>query len=456
MRIASFASFVLSASLASGAHADLSDEQQGQANEIYTEHEQDKVRNKEAKESTMAKNNGPSLSSLKPARSLRDPLFKENGQDSDFHPLASVRLPRNNRELNEVIMSPPELMHAPPPGELPPQVIGGDDADPGEYPFMVQPLGPYVCGGSMIAPNMVISAGHCSVAWQVGAQVLINSSQFRVPEAGSVFRTIESIHVHPGFSFPDNDVMFIVLDKPVDIYHSNVQLVDVAVPSHQLAPNQLLTLIGFGRQTGDPGPQPLASTLQEATLRFLDDVTCSGIVSLPFDTLVCAIDDVQPEVQQSCFGDSGGPLLDMSGETPVLAGVVSGGFGYIDGSQNCLRHVPSFYFEPNGAEFNWVVDQVCNLASSVPAWAVPFCPCHDPCDVCNYESIYKGDFYHPFCEGTNAFDPFKFVQCDAWGKCFKRHCGPHTKWCDAYNTCIHANPYKGDTYCPPYSSHYYH
>jgi secreted trypsin-like serine protease len=42
-------------------------------------------------------------------------------------------------------------------------VVGGRDASPGEYPSVAEiTFGPFLCTGTLISPNWVLSAGHCS------------------------------------------------------------------------------------------------------------------------------------------------------------------------------------------------------------------------------------------------------------------------------------------------------
>ena len=43
-----------------------------------------------------------------------------------------------------------------------PKIIGGQDADEGEYPFFVQATG---CGGSLIWKDIVLTAAHCYSAF---------------------------------------------------------------------------------------------------------------------------------------------------------------------------------------------------------------------------------------------------------------------------------------------------
>jgi secreted trypsin-like serine protease len=46
-----------------------------------------------------------------------------------------------------------------------PRIIGGQEAPEGRYPYavsLVYPDGSHECGGSLIAPNIVLSAAHCA------------------------------------------------------------------------------------------------------------------------------------------------------------------------------------------------------------------------------------------------------------------------------------------------------
>ena len=41
-------------------------------------------------------------------------------------------------------------------------VVGGGNASPGEYPSVAEiTFGPFLCTGTLITPNWVLSAGHC-------------------------------------------------------------------------------------------------------------------------------------------------------------------------------------------------------------------------------------------------------------------------------------------------------
>jgi hypothetical protein len=99
------------------------------------------------------------------------------------------------------------------------RIVGGVAADEGEYKFIAKldvplPSG-YMsfCGGSLIAPDMVLIAAHCgdlSVP-----SVRIGSNFF---ESGGELRGVASQCVHPMYDATDtsNDYMLVKLDSPVD------------------------------------------------------------------------------------------------------------------------------------------------------------------------------------------------------------------------------------------------
>jgi trypsin len=96
-----------------------------------------------------------------------------------------------------------------------PRIIGGNEAQRGRYPYMVSLTYQYshVCGGSLIADDMVLSAAHCS-----GFFDGIEIGRHDLSDDGEQFEryNIESFTNHPGFNGDsssvgafDNDYMLV-------------------------------------------------------------------------------------------------------------------------------------------------------------------------------------------------------------------------------------------------------
>jgi len=141
-----------------------------------------------------------------------------------------------------------------------PFIIGGDDISPGDFPYYVDMNG---CGGSLIAPDIVLTAAHC-----IGTTVGENLQLFEpfiiggyrkdsVVGGGFIRQCVEWIE-HPEYNTTSMDQDFAIckLSEPVPIDQSTVYLElnkDDSIPS----PDQDLTLIGLGLTTYETYPPTL-------------------------------------------------------------------------------------------------------------------------------------------------------------------------------------------------------
>jgi len=264
-----------------------------------------------------------------------------------------------------------------------PRVVGGQIVeDFALFPFMASLQVPdrfansgysHVCGGSLIASDIVLTAAHCldrdvpitrAVFGQLNLADRSNNS--------TTFRTVEVIDAieHPDYdsSIPVNDIALLLLDQPLDI--EPVKLAGVS----QMPNKTILEVIGYGLRfhrggfspdfscaacnvtcerevycrwgfesceaTKCYGFLPTNTQLRNAQLDLFPVEECEAVYGDRFlpATMVCA--GKSGGAADSCTNDSGGPLLDEAGEQ---VGIVSYGDACgLDGRWGVYTRVSAF------------------------------------------------------------------------------------------------------------------
>lgn len=224
--------------------------------------------------------------------------------------------------------------------EFRPRIIGGVDVQtPTPYVAMLVYQGLnsryYGCAGTLIAPDKVLTAGHC-VDDRVPVEVVLGRSRISDSQEGEV-HTVASLTIHPRFSVRtlENDIAIITLDKP-----STIPPILLATRSmlESLTYDSELTVQGWGYT--NPSFLNPSDVLREAVVRYIPRYVCNS--SMFYDKLVgpgmiCA--GFIEGGADSCGGDSGGPLTLKVQQTQYLLGSVSWG-----ASDSCGQaHKPGVY-----------------------------------------------------------------------------------------------------------------
>jgi secreted trypsin-like serine protease len=200
------------------------------------------------------------------------------------------------------------------------EVVGGNLAPPGRFPWMVRlSMG---CGGVLTAPDVVLTAGHCvtgsgkddTIAVTAGATDLKSESAIKA----------RSVAVYRAARFQDetrgNDWALVKLDHKLDLPVLGLS----RGGADETGP---LTILGWGQTSEKSTHQQ--NRLRYATVSIVGDKECArayrkvGVKLVENEALCAAGRGVD-----TCQGDSGGPLIhETANHRFVQVGVVSFGLG---------------------------------------------------------------------------------------------------------------------------------
>src|SRR5207248_204935 len=176
---------------------------------------------------------------------------------------------------------------APAPPGAGPLIVGGQPANIQDFPFTVflaTPDGQQFCGGTLAAPNKVVTAAHCTKDQQPDQITVVSGRTMKSSQEGTVTK-VTKVWVHPKYTDASKgfDVSVLTLDKPVQDAKP-IELAKADDPGYK--PDTKATILGWGN-TNEGGQD--SDKLMKAEVPVVSDDGCKKAYGeyMP-DAMVCA------------------------------------------------------------------------------------------------------------------------------------------------------------------------
>ena len=231
----------------------------------------------------------------------------------------------------------------------PREIIAGSTTTIENYPWMANLYVPSAndpemggsCGGTLIDPNWILTAGHCFLNEEGTAVdltrateiiVTLNSTTIESPAYDAIVVQSADLIVHPDYApgsvenSNNHDIALLRLAESV----TTIQPVTLSsLNASQLSNGQALKAMGWGATAVNEANESInpSDTLKEVDLQYVDNAACSSIYCEGItDNMVCA--NGLNNSNDTCQGDSGGPLVIAQDNSFQQIGISS--FGGLD------------------------------------------------------------------------------------------------------------------------------
>ncbi|XP_046991731.1 trypsin-1-like [Schistocerca americana] len=204
------------------------------------------------------------------------------------------------------------------------RIVGGSDAFPGQFPYVVSLKTPdesgfqHFCGGSILTEEWILTAAHCVINLNVSDYVVVAGEYDLTVDEG----TEQVVGVSEAFIYPYlahgglyNDTALLRLNSSLEF---NVNVSAISLPEYNSTPEagSNATMMGWG-STSNTSQPTWPSRLQWAVVPVISLQECIPLASnVPGVNHLCT--DALPD-KSICTRDPGGPLV----QDAVVIGIAS-------------------------------------------------------------------------------------------------------------------------------------
>ncbi len=243
-----------------------------------------------------------------------------------------------NLRLLTLIVSPCAaslFLCAPSHAEMISGIVGGNPVVNGAWPWMVSlesaaksatPYSAHICGASLVGGEWVLTAAHCVDGVEPAKLVVrVGGYDLRSTSTAGQLAKIDRILVHPGYEQATYNHDLALLHLTSSLALETLTPVGYSTMAAMAAGTNLITM-GWGSTSTDSAAS-YPYILQQVTLPYIADNLCSsaypGAVT---ENMLCA--GLMSGGKDSCYGDSGGPLiLGSNSSNAQQVGIISWGDG---------------------------------------------------------------------------------------------------------------------------------